>query len=190
MIAMKYYRTIISLLIILWLGTSWAASDIQLGIHGMKWGSSISEHDELTKVHEINQAAYYANSNMVYQSANQPVPGVFYGFYRDQLFAVFIKLRSPDQFSQLERQFTTKHGSPKATYYPETSQTVYRWQDADVKIKLKLKESVPEYKLAIYYAPLAAGLNQEQLENIPSAAYDKAPSPKATTQKSAPLLDP
>ena len=186
---MKYYRIIICLLIILGVGTSWAASDIQLGIHGMKWGSSISEHDELTKVHEVNQAAYYANSNMVYQSANQPVPGVFYGFYKDQLFAVFIKLRSPDQFSQLERQFTTKHGSPKATYYPETSQTVYRWQDADVKIKLKIKESVPEYKLAIYYAPLAAGLNQEQLENIPSAAYDKAPSPKATTQKSAPLLD-
>ena len=77
---MRYFRTIISLLIILWLGTAWAASDIQQGVHGMKWGSSISENGELTKVHQANQAAYYANSNMVYQSANQPVPGVFYGF--------------------------------------------------------------------------------------------------------------
>jgi hypothetical protein len=189
MIVMKYYRIIISLLIILWLGTAWAASDIQQGIHGMKWGSSIAEHDELTKVHEVKQAAYYTNSNMVYQSANQPVPGVFYGFYRGQLFAVFIKLRSPDQFAQLERQFTTKHGKPKTTYYPETRQTVHRWKDADVRIKLKMKESIPEYKLAIYYAPLATGLNQEQLESIPPTAYDKAPSPKTTTQKSAPLLD-
>jgi len=186
---MRYFRTIISLLIILWLGTAWAASDIQQGIHGMKWGSSISEHGELTKVHQANQAAYYANSNMVYQSANQPVPGVFYGFYKDRLFAVFIKLRSPDQFSQLERQFTTKHGKPKTTYYPETKQTVHRWKDADVKIKLKMKESTREFKLAIYYAPLAARLNQEQLESIPPAAYDKAPSPEATTTKSAPLLD-
>jgi hypothetical protein len=189
MIVMKYYRIIICLWIILWLGTPWAANDIQQGIHGMQWGSSISEHPELTKVHEVNQAAYYANSNMVYQSANQPVPGVFYGFYRGQLFAVFIKLRSPDQFSQLERQFTTKHGKPKTTYYPETGQTVYRWQDADVKTKLKMKESTSEYKLAIYYAPLAADLNQEQLESIPSDAYDKASSTKATTQESAPLLD-
>ena len=186
---MKHYRIIISLLLILGLGTPATASDIQQGIHGMKWGSSISGYDELTKVHEANQTAYYANSNMVYQSANQPVPGVFYGFYRDQLFAVFIKLRSPDQFAQLERQFTTKHGKPKTTYYPETRQTVHRWKDADVKIKLKMKESTREFKMAFYYAPLAAGLNQEQLESIPSDAYDKAPSKKNTTVKSAPLLD-
>ena len=186
---MKYYGIMISLLLFIWPGGPAAASDIQQGIHGMKWGSSISEYDELTKVHEVNQAAYYANANMVYQSANQPIPGVFYGFYRDQLFAVFIKLRSPDQFSQLERQFTTKHGKPETTYYPETRQTVHRWEDADVKIKLKMKESTREFKLAIYYAPLAASLNQEQLESIPSDAYDKAPPKKDTTVKSAPLLD-
>jgi hypothetical protein len=186
---MNYSRVIISLLIIIWLGTPAAASDIQQGIHGMKWGSSISEHHELTKVHEVGPVAYYANSNMVYQSANQPIPGVFYGFYRGQLFAVFIKLRSPDQFSQLERQFTIKHGKPETTYYPESSQTVHRWKDADVKIKLKMKDPTREFKLAIYYAPLAASLNQEQLENIPSDAYDKAPPKKDTPVKSAPLLD-
>ena len=186
---MNYYRIFIGLLLVLLFCAPATAKDLQQGIHGMKWGSSISEYDELTKVHEANQAAYYANSNMVYQTANQPVPGVFYGFYRDQLFAVFIKLRSPDQFSQLERQFTTKHGKPKTTYYPETRQTVHRWKDADVKIKLKMKESTREFKLAIYYAPLATSLNQEQLESIPPDAYDKTPSKKDTTVKSAPLLD-
>ena len=186
---MNYYRILTILGLILCFGTPAAASNIQQGIHGMKWGSSISEYDELTKVHEANQAAYYGNSNMVYQTANQPVPGVFYGFYRDQLFAVFIKLRSPDQFSQLERQFTIKHGKPKTTYYPKTRQTVHRWKDADVKIKLKMKESTREFKLAIYYAPLAASLNQEQLDSIPSDAYDNTPSKKDTTVKSAPLLD-
>ncbi len=186
---MNYYRIFIGLVLVLLFGTPATASDLQQGIHGMKWGSSISEYDELTKVHEANQAAYYGNSNMVYQTANQPVPGVFYGFYRDQLFAVFIKLRSPDQFSQLERQFTIKHGKPKTTYYPETRQTVHRWKDADVKIKLKMKESPQEFKLAFYYAPLAAKLNQDQLESIPADAYDKIPSPKDAPVKSAPLLD-
>jgi len=186
---MKYFGIMISFLLIVWSGTPAAASDIQQGIHGMKWGSSISEYDELTKVHEANQAAYYANSNMIYHSANQPIPGVFYGFRRDQLFAVFIKLRSPDQFSQLERQFTTKHGKPKTTYYPETRRTVHRWKDADVKIKLKMKESTQEFKMAIYYAPLAAGLNQEQLESIPSDAYEKVPSRQDTTVSAKPLLD-
>jgi hypothetical protein len=186
---MIYYRIIVCLLLVSGLGIPAAASDIQKGIHGMQWGSSSSGYDELAKVHEADQAAYYANANMIYQSADQPVPGVFYGFYRDQFFAVFIKLRSPDQFVQLERQFTTKHGRPKTTYYPETRQTVYRWKDADVKIKLKIKETTREYKLAIYYAPLAVQLNREQQEDMPPAAYDKVPSQNTTGSRTAPLVD-
>jgi hypothetical protein len=58
-----------SLLLIIGLGTPATASDIQQGIHGMKWGSAIAEYDNLTKVHEVKQTAYYANSNMVYQTA-------------------------------------------------------------------------------------------------------------------------
>ena len=186
---MKYYRILVGLLLVLGLGIPVAAKDIQKGIHGMQWGSSISTYGELTKVHEIEHAAYYANSNMVYQNANQPVPGVFYGFYRDQFFAVFIKLRSPDQFAQLERQFTTRHGKAKTTYYPESSQTVHRWKDADVKIKLKMKEAAGEYKLAIYYAPLSSELNSEQLESIPPDAYDKVSPEKSAAPTTAPLLD-
>ena len=49
---MRYCRIIISLGVLLWLAPSWAANDIQQGIHGMKWGSRISVHPELTKVHE------------------------------------------------------------------------------------------------------------------------------------------
>lgn len=186
---MNHYRIFFSFWLIVVFCTSAAAFDIQQGIHGMKWGSSISDYDELTKVHELDQAAYYANSNMVYQTANQPVPGVFYGFYKEQFFAVFIKLRSPDQFSHLERQFRVKHGTPKTTYIAATRQTVHRWKDNDVKIKLKLKESPVEYKMAIYYSPLAAKLNQEQLERGAPEAFDRTDSSKDKDVKSAPLLD-
>lgn len=187
---MKYHRLLIICLgIILWLSPSWAANDIQQGIHGMKWGSLVSKHPELTKVHEVGQAVYYTNANMAYQTANQPIPGVLYGFYQDQFFAVFIKLRSPDQFSQLERQFSTRHGKPKTTYYPASKQTVYRWKDADVKIKLKMKESTREYKLAIYHAPLAAKWNQALMEGAESEVYDKSVPAPGAEAKTAPLLD-
>jgi hypothetical protein len=186
---MKYFKIFISLVIMLWLSSSWAANDIQQGIHGMKWGSLVSEHPELTRVHAVGQATYYVNANMAYQTANQPIPGLFYGFYRDQFFAVFIKLRSPDQFSQLERQFSTKHGKPKTTYYPAPRQTVHRWKEADVKIKLKMKDSTREYKLAIYNAPLAEKWNQDLMEDAASEVYDKStPTPDANA-RSAPLLD-
>jgi hypothetical protein len=186
---MNHYRTFFSFGLMMIFCTSAAAYDIQQGIHGMNWGSSISEYNDLTKVHESDQAAYYANSNMLYQVANQPVPGVFYGFYRDQFFAVFIKLRSPHQFSHLKRQFSIKYGSPKTTLNAKSQQTVYRWKDADVKIKLKMKESSGEYKLAFYYSPLAAKLNEEQLERIPTDAFGPTPSKKDKTVKPAPLLN-
>jgi hypothetical protein len=187
---MKYLGLILSFSLVVLLSTPAAAGyDIQQGIHGMKWGSTISQHTDLIKVHEWGQAAYYVNSSMYYQIANQLVPAVFYGFYKGRLFAVFIKLRSAAQFSNLERQFRARHGKPKTFHDPAAGLTVHRWQDKDIKIKLKLRESPAEYRLAIYYAPLAAQLNEDQLENIPPEVYDKTPSNKEHTSNPAPLLD-
>jgi len=155
----------------------------------MKWGSYISEYDELTEVHETNQAAFYVNSHMRYRTAKQPVPRVTYGFYRNQFYAVFIRLGSPDQFSHLQRRFSKNHGKPKITYNAAGGQTVYRWIVDDVKIKLKMKESIGEYKLAFYYSPLAAKLNQAQLEQIASETYGPPPSEEDKMDKSAPLLE-
>ena len=96
------------------------------------------------------------------------MPRVSYGFYRDQFYAAFIRLRSPDQFAHLQRQFSKKHGKPKVTQNAASGQTVYRWKVEDVKIKLKMKESIGEYKLAFYYSPLSTELNRELLEQIPA----------------------
>jgi hypothetical protein len=101
---------------------------------------------------------------MAYETANQPVPAVYYGFYQNRFFAAFVKLRSPDQFSHLKRQFTQKYGEPKSTRNA-SGLTVYRWRDKKVTIKLKLRESPVEYKMAMYYRPLASWFNQNQLEN-------------------------
>jgi hypothetical protein len=125
---------------------------------------------------------------MYYQSANQMVPAVFYGFYNGRLFALFIKLRSPAQFVDLEKQFMERHGKAKTTYNQATGLTVHRWQDQDIKIKLKMRKSPVEYKMAIYYAPISNRLNEEQLENIPSGVYNKAPAGKESTSKPVPLL--
>jgi hypothetical protein len=188
-IAMKYYRMFGVLLLLLIFCTPAAGYDLQQGVHGMKWGSFISQYDNLTKVHQVNQVTYYANSNMIYQTALQPVPAVFYGFYRDKFFAVFIKLSSPNQFVQLQRDFTKKHGKPRTTRDAAAGQTVYRWKQGDVKIKLKIKESSGDYKMAFYYVPLAAKLNIEQLESLPPGIYDNDPPQKDGSVKTAPLLE-
>jgi len=169
--------------------SSVAAYDIQEGLHGMRWGNSISNYKDLTRVKELNQTAYYTNSSTVYETANQTVPAVFYGFYVDHFFAVFIKLRSPDQFSHLEREFRKKYGEPKTTYNTSNRLTVHRWREGNVIIKLKLRESPVEYKLAMYYHPLAAKLNQEQLESAAPDAPGMAPATDDQSVKPTPLIE-
>lgn len=189
-IAMNSMRIFLAGCLVVIFCSSVAAYDLQQGLHGMRWGSSIAQYNDLTQVKELNQAIYYTNSNMQYEAASQPVPAVFYGFYMDQFFAVFIKLRSPDQFSHLERQFRKKYGKPKTTHNTANRLTVHRWKDADVSIKLKLKESPTEYKLAMYYLPLASKVNQDHLENAtPDEIQGTTPSPNGSSIKPKPLIE-
>ncbi len=188
-IAMNSMRIFLAGCLVVIFCSSVAAYDIQQGIHGMRWGSSISNYNDLTQVKELNQDIYYSNSNMQYEAASQPVPAVFYGFYMDQFFAVFIKLRSPDQFSHLERQFRKKYGKPKTTRNTANRLTVHRWKDADVSIKLKLRISPVEYKMAMYYLPLADRVNQDKLESATPEARSMTPSSNDQSLKPTPLIE-
>jgi hypothetical protein len=186
---MNHARISVACFLVMVFYSSAAAFDIQQGIHGMQWGGSTSGYDDLARVKEVGKASYYTKSNMLYETANQPVPAVYYGFYADQFFAVFIKLRSPDQYSHLERQFRNKYGNPKSTRNAATGLTVHRWKDAKVSIKLKSRQTPVEYKLAMYYLPLAVKLNQDLLE---SAAPDTGSMPPSTNDQSltpTPLIE-
>ena len=134
---MNYFRILLSVGLIILFSASAEAFYIHQGIHGMKWGGSVSDYDTLTQVHQKGQAAFYVKTNRLYHAANQRVPRVSYGFYRNQLYAAFIKLRSADQFSHLAQQFSEKHGEPKISFEDAGRQVIYRWKVSDVKIKLK-----------------------------------------------------
>lgn len=185
---MRYFKIVFSCCLVMMLCAAAEAYDLQQGIHGMRWGSSISENAELAKVHETDLAVYYAKPNTLYQISNQPIAGVFYGFYNDKLFAAFVKLHSPGQFSELKKAFDTKYGNAKSSFNTQSKQQVYRWKDGDVKIKLKKIEATGQFKLAFYHAPLSAKLNEERLENIPPEIYKMSASQKGETVKSVPLL--
>jgi hypothetical protein len=164
------------------------AYDFQQGIHGMKWASSVSENDDLSKVHETAMAVYYVKPNTLYQVSSQPVAGVFYGFYEDKFFAVFVKLHSPDQFSMLKQAFDAKYGDAKSSFNSQSKQRVYRWKDGDVKIKLKMIEVKGQFKMAFYYSPLSTKLNEERLENIPPEIYKLSAAQEEKSVKAVPLL--
>lgn len=164
------------------------AADIQTGIHDMPWGSHASRHDHLTRVRESGPVSYYVNTNMIYSVAERSVPGVVYGFYKDQLFAVYIRLAAPDQFYHMEKRFSAEYGEPEKTVARGGDMTVYRWKQNQVKIKLKLNEPEAEMKVGIYYVPLSAQLNEAQAEEAPEGVFSPAPSETGKPVRSTPLL--
>lgn len=186
---MRYVKIIFSYLLVMTLCSAALAYDLQQGIHGMKWGSTVTENADLSEVHEANRAVYYAKPNTLYQISDQPVAGVFYGFYNDKLFAVFVKMHTPDQFAELKKAFDAQYGAAKSSFDAQSKQQVYRWKDGDVKIKLKKIEATGQFKLAFYYAPLSTQLNEERLEDIPPEIYKLSAPQEGETTKSVPLLD-
>ena len=185
---MRYFKFIFSCWLLMMLCTAAMADDFQQGMHRMKWGSSVSENGGLKKVHETDLVSYYARPNTIYQISNQLVPAVFYGFYNDKFFAVFIKLRSYRQFFNLKQSFDTGYGNAKSSFSTQSKQQVYRWNDGDVKIKLKMIEAKGQYKMAFYYSPLSTKLNEERMENIPPGLYRLIAPKEGESAKALPLM--
>jgi hypothetical protein len=65
MMTMRYYKIIFSCWLVMILCTAAMAYDFQQGMHGMKWGSSVSENADLSKVHETAMAVYYAKGDIL-----------------------------------------------------------------------------------------------------------------------------
>jgi len=185
------FRRTTGLIVFLWMVTvslsTAHAAVLQSGIHGMTWGGHADSYPRLEKVREAGDVSYYADRKMGYHAVGQPVSAVIYGFYRDQLFAAYIKLSSPNQAYYLKKHFSTEYGSAKVTAVDSSAQTIYRWGDEKVKIKLKVNEAGDEIKLGIYYQPLSTELNQAQAEDGPSDEIGPSLS-NDKTDKSIPLF--
>lgn len=161
------------------------AAGLQDGIHGMVWGGQAGDYPRLEKAREAGGASYYVDRQMRYHAVGQPVSAVIYGFFRDQLFAAYIKLSSPNQAYYLQKHFDTDYGPAKVTTAGD--QTVYRWEDQDLKIKLKVNDASDAIKLGIYFEPLSTELNRALVEDGPTDVEAPAPS-KDKPAESAPLL--
>ena len=78
---MKYLITLLAVGLIASSGLAADSLYIHQGIHGMKWGSLVSDYDGLTKVHEKKQAAFYFSplSDSLNQEQLDQIPDKAYG---------------------------------------------------------------------------------------------------------------
>ena len=164
------------------------AADIETGFLGIQWASPAAHQEGLTRLYDRKNVVYYAQSNIVHTINEIPVPNVVYGFYEHQFFAVYINLESEDVFGEFRNYLKSQYGNPDKSFSMKTGETVYKWNQGKVKIKLKTNEENYRMKLGFYYLPLSKKVNEEQMEKFQSRSLQFFPIKKDEKPEVIPLL--
>jgi hypothetical protein len=144
-----------------------AAADLKDGFFDIAWKTNLSQLEGFRKISENLNVAYFVSDQRTYKIADIKISDVVYGSYENQFFAVYINIEAIDIFAQLRRYINRKYGLPKIkiTKMQEADQqTDYQWSYEKTKIKLKIYENRDNMKLAFYYTPLSAQVNEAQMD--------------------------
>ena len=137
-------------------------ADIQSEFSGIKWGANISNEQNLKKISRQYDVGYYVRPGEEYTFNNLNLGQIIYAFYRNKFFAAYLKITTRQDFDEIKKYLIVGCGSPRAQL--RMGQTIYIWEYGDIKIKLKQYENEKKFKLAYYYLPLSAKLNEIRLE--------------------------
>lgn len=159
------------------LGTNASASDIEKGFLKYTWGDSASKYSGLSELGNKGDVSYYSKPGETYTVGNVLIDKTIYGFYKDQLFGVYLNIDSIEVYDELLNHMKSQYGLPA---YETTSYdlVVYQWKQQDVIIKLKMNKSTEKMKLAFYFQPLSSKLNAKQWEKLDTSSFHFVPIEK------------
>ncbi len=174
---MKTIMTVLLVSLALLSGSNAGAADVQKGILQYKWGDSASRYTGLSKLNDKGEVSYYSKPGETYVIGDVSVDKVIYGFYRDQLFGVYLNIDSIEVYDKLLLHMKSRYGLPA---YKTTAENlpVYQWKQQNVTIKLKMNKPARKMKLAFYYRPLSGKLNAQQWEDLDSSSFHFVPIEK------------
>ena len=164
------------------------AVDLETGFMGIQWESPAAHQKGLTRLYQKENVVYYTQPNIVHTIHEIPVPNVVYGFYEDRFFAVFITLESEEVFGEFRNYLESQYGNPEKSFSMKTNETVYKWKQGQVKIKLKTNEENYSMKLSFYYLPLSQKVNEEEMDKFNSRSLQFFPIKKDEKPEIIPLL--
>jgi hypothetical protein len=167
------------------------AADLNDEFLGVKWGTRASSLSKFSKVRENRDVTYHVNPTEVHVINDIKIPHVVYGFYLDQLFAVYIRIDTIEVYNEIKTHMISKYGIPSSTVEMKNKQETHKWKYQKVKMKLKLNAKAGNMKLAFYFTPLSNKVNQGQQEKFYEKSFRLFPidkENKPTTLPSIPLL--
>ncbi|BHH85532.1 hypothetical protein [Desulforhopalus sp. 52FAK] len=166
---------LVSLTVIL--GTTTYASNFENGFMQYTWGDNASKHTGLSIVGQKGEVAYYSKPGEEYTIGNVTIDKIIYGFHQDHLFGVYLNINSAEVYDKLFNHMKSLYGLP-ASKLTAGDQSVYKWKQPDVTIKLKLDKPTQKMKLSFYYRPIASTLNTKQWEELDTSSFRFVPIEK------------
>jgi hypothetical protein len=133
------------------------AQDLQTIFSGIAWGGPAEEARGLELLRQEGEESYYAKPDDFYSLGGVTCEKVVYGFYQNQFFAAFMKVKDEKEFKAVRAHLNERYGDARSQM--RMDRTIYIWDYLDVKIKLKHYEDDPKAKLAFYYTPLSTKVN-------------------------------
>ena len=186
---MKIIKTVSCILAGFYLSISAAgAAELESGFMGIQWASPAAHQEGLTRLYTREDVVYYTQPDIVHTIHNIQVPNVVYGFYKDQFFAVYVNLESEEVFGEFRNYLRSRYGNPDKRFSMKTSETVYKWNQGKVKIKLKTNEENYRMKLGFYYLPLSQKVNEEQMDQYHNKSLQIFPIKKDEQPEIIPLF--
>jgi len=143
------------------------AADLKDGFFDLAWKTNLSAVEGFRKISENLEVSYFIHPGRVYKIADLKIMDVAYGTYANQFFAVYIHIHTIDVFAQLRRYTSQKYGLPRIKIInmgQPDQQKIYQWKHKNAKIKLKIYRDKAPMKMAFYYTPVSAQVNETQLE--------------------------
>lgn len=174
---------------ILYLCNVSGAAELQDGFMQYKWGESISQYDELIRLHSKQDVTYYSSPGETYTLDDIRIDDIIFGFYQGNLFAVYIGIKSPEVYDKIMIHMKSKYGLPDLKTTAKDNLTTYKWKYQDVTIKLKTDDIGYKMKLAFYYDPLARNLKKDQLDDLSETSFRFFPIDKNKQPKMIPFLE-
>lgn len=163
--------------LVLLLCTNASALDIEKGFFKYTWGDSASKYSGLSELGDKGDVRYYSKPGESYSVSNVLIEKVIYGFYKDQLFGVYLNIDSIEIYDKLLNHMKSQYGLPA---YKTTSNNlfVYEWKQKDVTIKLKMNKPTEKMKLAFYFQPFSRKVNAKQWEELDTSSFHFVPIEK------------
>lgn len=185
----KYHIAVLIVSLALAIGKTSFAADLQEGFMKYKWGESISFYPELDRLHSKRNVTYYSNPGEFYTIDDLSINDVVFGFYKESLFAVYIRINTLEKFDEVRQYLQTKYGLPGTKTSAVDYVNTLTWKYQDITIKLKTDQINGKMKLAFYYRPLSLTLNADESKEVKEPSFRFFPVDKSKKPDGFKLLE-